>query len=170
MLWLTGHECRPEFRRRTGSRHVLYIEPMRLFMISICFTVHPQWKCYIYIYIYIYMCVCVCLCRLLFWMHWIVQTLLIDARAGQRMYMNLWTPMAWTPNARPPHKDIHIYIYIYIVIYRREGLSIPAYFIPAHIEGAWSKILGCCCCSAALDRTTPIGDPKQNSLTYPLFS
>ena len=29
------------------------------------------------------------------------------------------------------------------------------HFIPAHVDGAWSKILGCCCCSAALERTAP---------------
>ena len=34
----------------------------------------------------------------------------------------------------------------FIVIYTYMGgmgLSIPAYFIPAHFDGAWSKILGC---------------------------
>ena len=46
-----------------------------------------------------------------------------------------------------------LFLYIYIYIYRRVGLSMPAYFIPAHVEGGWSKILGCCCCSAALDLT-----------------
>ena len=46
-------------------------------------------------------------------------------------------------------------LHIYIYRYQREGLSIPAYFIPAHVDGDWSKILGCCrcCCSAAWDRT-----------------
>ena len=39
-------------------------------------------------------------------------------------------------------------------MYRREGFIQPAYFIPAHVDGAWSKILGCCrCCSAAWDQT-----------------
>ena len=44
-------------------------------------------------------------------------------------------------------------MYIYIYIGGRD-LSIPAYFIPAHVDGAWSKIMGCCC-SAALERTPP---------------
>ncbi len=36
-------------------------------------------------------------------------------------------------------------------------LSIPAYFIPAHVDGAWSKILGCCrrCCCSAEPWTVP---------------
>ena len=47
--------------------------------------------------------------------------------------------------------DIYIYIYVVYVYIGGRDLSIPAYFIPAHVDGAWSKILGCCrcCCSAA---------------------
>ena len=47
----------------------------------------------------------------------------------------------------------YVYCLPYVYIGGRD-LSIPAYFIPAHVDGAWSKILGCCC-SAALDRTAP---------------
>ena len=62
-----------------------------------------------------------------------------------------------------------MYMYMYICMYIIGGrdLSIPAYFIPAHVDGAWSKILGCCCCcSAAWDRTASNFPPK----TVILFS
>ena len=58
------------------------------------------------------------------------------------------------------HKYTQIYtsMSIYIYIYREREIGGRVYpnrghFIPSHVDGAGSKILGCCCCSPAFVRT-----------------
>ena len=49
---------------------------------------------------------------------------------------------------------VFICIFVHIYVYCMSEGGMTAYFIPAHVNGARSKILGCCCrCSAARDRT-----------------
>ena len=69
------------------------------------------------------------------------------AKNGETQSCKLQLCAAWSNTAlqAPKRNRWNIWLIIYrIYIYRREGLSIPAYFIPAHVDGVWSQILGCC--------------------------